>query len=362
MAAGVTIKHKRKAGAFTGGELAAGEFGVDVSNDAVYVSSDGAAVFEIGAGSGDALTSNGLDQFAATTSAELAGVISDETGSGALVFATSPTLVTPALGVATATSLNGLTVTASTNGTLSIANNSTLATSGANPITLTSTGSTNVTLPTSGTLATQAYVDSAVAGGATYQGGYNASTNTPDLDTSPSGVSAGDMYTVTAAGTFFSTAVEIGDVLIAEADSASTEAEWTIVEKNLDGAALTGGSLAQFAATTSAELAGVISDETGSGALVFATSPTLVTPVLGVATATSINKLTLTQPATGATLNLSDNSSLITSGGHSLTLTTTGTTGVTLPTSGTLATLAGTETLTNKTISDAGTTIDGGTI
>lgn len=46
-------------------------------------------------------------------------------------------------------------------------------------------------------------------------------------------------------------------------------------------AALTGGSLAQFAATTSAQLAGVISDETGSGALVFATSPTLITPILG---------------------------------------------------------------------------------
>ena len=43
--------------------------------------------------------------FAATTSSELAGVISDETGSGSLVFATSPTLVTPTLGVASATSL-----------------------------------------------------------------------------------------------------------------------------------------------------------------------------------------------------------------------------------------------------------------
>lgn len=42
--------------------------------------------------------SDNLSVFAATTSAQLAGVISDETGSGALVFATSPTLVTPALG------------------------------------------------------------------------------------------------------------------------------------------------------------------------------------------------------------------------------------------------------------------------
>lgn len=38
------------------------------------------------AGGGDALTSGTLAQFASTTSAQLAGVISDETGSGVLVF------------------------------------------------------------------------------------------------------------------------------------------------------------------------------------------------------------------------------------------------------------------------------------
>lgn len=44
--------------------------------------------------------------------------------------------------------------------------------------------------------------------------------------------------------------------------------------------ALTTGTLAQFASTTSAQLAGVISDETGTGSLVFATSPTIATPTL----------------------------------------------------------------------------------
>ena len=47
-------------------------------------------------------------------------------------------------------------------------------------------------------------------------------------------------------------------------------------------------SSTNYQATTSAQLAGVISDETGSGALVFATSPTLVTPTLGVASGTSL--------------------------------------------------------------------------
>lgn len=46
-------------------------------------------------GGGDALTSNPLSQFASTTSLQLKGVMSDETGSGALVFANSPALVTP---------------------------------------------------------------------------------------------------------------------------------------------------------------------------------------------------------------------------------------------------------------------------
>jgi hypothetical protein len=43
---------------------------------------------------------------------------------------------------------------------------------------------------------------------------------------------------------------------------------------------VTTDKLSTLAATTSAELAGVISDETGSGALVFGTSPTIATPVI----------------------------------------------------------------------------------
>ena len=72
---------------------------------------------------GDALIANPLSQFAATTSSQLAGVMSDETGGGSLVFATSPTLVTPTLGVAIATSINGATITSGVlNGTVTGAN------------------------------------------------------------------------------------------------------------------------------------------------------------------------------------------------------------------------------------------------
>lgn len=84
--------------------------------------------------------------------------------------------------------------------------------------------------------------------------------------------------------------------------------------------------LSDFAATTSAELKSVISDETGSGALVFANTPTLVTPVLGVATATSINKLAITAPATGSTLTIADGKTLTASN----TITFTATDGSTL--------------------------------
>jgi len=48
-----------------------------------------------GTGDGDALTTDPLSQFAATSSAQLAGVISDATGTGVAVFGTSPVISTP---------------------------------------------------------------------------------------------------------------------------------------------------------------------------------------------------------------------------------------------------------------------------
>jgi hypothetical protein len=68
---------------------------------------------------------------------------------------------------------------------------------------------------------------------------------------------------------------------------------------------------------------------TGSGSVVLATSPTLVTPVLGVASATTVNKVTLTAPATGSTLTVADGKTLTAS--NSITLAGTDATTMTFP-------------------------------
>lgn len=152
-------------------------------------------------------------------------------------------------------------------------------------------------------------------------------------------------------------------------------------------ASATDGAPALFDGTTGKLLKN--STPTGTGNPVLQTSPTLTTPNIGVATATSLNGLTVTSSTgtltvtNGKTLTVSDSTTLatnsitfagtevltlaaaknvtfadafVTSGANSLTLTTTGSTNVTLPTTGTLATLAGSETLTNKTIQGAAIT------
>ena len=111
---------------------------------------------------------------------------------------------------------------------------------------------TNVVDPTNAQdAATKQYVDDSVVGGLVYQGGYNASTNTPALSgASNIALTKGWVYTVTVAGTFIGTAVEIGDVIIVEVDIAANSnpaiTDFTIVQRNVDLATNTVAGIASF--------------------------------------------------------------------------------------------------------------------
>ena len=217
------------------------------------------------------VTTDKLNVLAATSSSELAGIISDETGTGALVFANTPTLVTPNIGAATGTSLvlsGDLTV----NGTTTTINSTEIT-----------VDDKNLTL---GSVATPTDAG-ADGGGITLKGA---------TDKTFSWIDATDAWTSSehinlASGKAF--------YLNGTLETAATQ---TLTNKTIDGASNTitnvaigtavsglGTGVATFLGTpSSANLASVVTDETGTGALVFANTPTLVTPVLGAATATSI--------------------------------------------------------------------------
>jgi hypothetical protein len=159
--------------------------------------------------------------------------------------------------------VNKITFTApATGATLTLADNSTFATVGGYSTTFTFSGATSLTFPTSGTVT--------ALGNTTTGTGSIVLSNSPTLTTPNLGTPSAATLT-NATGLPISTGVS----------------------------GLGSGVATWLATPSSANLAAAVTDETGSGALVFATSPTLVTPNLGTPSAATLTNATGLPISTG---------------------------------------------------------------
>jgi hypothetical protein len=219
-------------------------------------------------------------------------------------------------------------------GNLNLAGNFT--TSGANALTITTSGATNVTVPTTGTLATLAGTESLTnktldnSNVATLRD--DRLTLQDNLDATKqavfqlSGITAGNTRTLTWPD--------------ASTTIVGTDATQTLTNKTITAPTINGGT---HTAITSLGIR-----STGAAFdLTHATSEALTAGrTVSWNVADAARSITL-----AGNLNLAGN--FTTSGANALTITTSGATNVTVPTTGTLATLAGTESLTNKTLDNS---------
>lgn len=191
----------------------------------------------------------------------------------------------------------------------------------ANGVTLTTTGTTGVTLPTTGTLATLAGVETHT--NKSMSGSANTFTNIPNsalvnTGTTVNGVSCvlGTTCTVTAAAS----QVVVGTTTIS---SGTTNGLLYNNAGNLGNLATANNGVL----VTGSGGTPVISSTLPSG--IAATNMALTTPTLGVASATSINRMSITAPATGSTLTVADGKTFGVA--NSIALAGTDSTTMTLP-------------------------------